>query len=56
MVEKQRKIICSLCKQEFFLDENPLIEFQKNRHQEWHQNCLIQKRNTIEGIVEWIEN
>ena len=44
-----------MCKQEFFLDENPLIEFQKIKHQKWHHDCKIQNRNTVEGIVVWYE-
>jgi hypothetical protein len=45
---------CSLCSQEFIVESNPLIDEQKQRHQEWHEHCIIQKRNTVEGNVEWI--
>ena len=47
-------IRCSICNQTFNEIENHLIEIQKKRHSQWHQNCHIQGRNTTEGIVEWI--
>lgn len=25
------------------------------RHEDWHTNCKINKRNTVEGIVVWRE-
>ena len=48
---KNRKWKCSLCTIEFADDD--LINERKKRHEEWHTNCKLQKRNTTEGVVEW---
>jgi hypothetical protein len=45
---------CSICNQEFKIDNNSLLEQQKIRHQIWHENCKIENRNTVEGKVKWI--
>ena len=42
---------CNLCEQNFEDDE--LITVRKERHEDWHKHCKIQKRNTVEGIVMW---
>ena len=47
-------VICSICNQEFKIDNNSLLEQQKIRHQIWHENCKIENRNTVEGKVKWI--
>lgn len=47
-------IQCSICNQEFNELDNPLIEIQKQRHVQWHANCTIEGRNTVEGKIEWI--
>lgn len=47
-------IQCSICNQEFNELDNPLIEIQKQRHVQWHTNCTIEGRNTVEGKIEWI--
>ena len=51
-----RFIRCSICNQEFQVDDNPLIENQKKRHELWHENCSIESRNTVEGKVSWMES
>ena len=44
---------CSLCSQEFQINNNPLLQNQKDRHEKWHSNCKVNSRNTEEGIVIW---
>lgn len=36
-----------------FDEADPLIKIRKERHEEFHSHCKIQKRNTTEGTVEW---
>lgn len=55
-MEKLNRIMikCNLCDMPF--DENDdLIEERKTRHEEFHSHCKAQKRNTVEGKVEWIQ-
>ena len=49
--KKNRRWKCSLCTMEFKIDD--LINERKKRHEEWHSNCKLQKRNTTEGSVRW---
>ena len=46
-------IKCNLCNAYFFIDKDWVN--RKPRHEEWHSKALIQKRNTTQGIVEWVE-
>jgi hypothetical protein len=44
---------CSLCSMEF--DENdPYLLIRKDRHNDFHSTARVQKRNTTNGIPEWI--
>jgi len=43
---------CNLCDQEF--NDSPVLRQQMSRHASWHLHCKRDKRNTTEGIVEWI--
>jgi len=45
-------VACNLCGQEFD-ERDPLIFFRKLRHENFHKNCKVQKRNTAEGEVVW---
>jgi hypothetical protein len=42
---------CNLCPQEF--DESSMVKQQLTRHASWHLHCKRDKRNTVEGKVEW---
>jgi hypothetical protein len=42
---------CSLCGIIFYDD----FEIRKTRHERFHKHCKSEKRNTVEGIVEWFE-
>ena len=44
-------IECSLCGIQF----NDDIENRKKVHERFHKHCKIEKRNTVEGRVEWNE-
>jgi len=49
---------CNLCGMEFPNKSEggqPTIEYRKGIHEGWHQHCKVQKRNTTEGKVEWIQ-
>jgi hypothetical protein len=45
---------CNLCGMEFHASDD-LFDERKTRHEEWHKHCKVQKRNTTEGKVEWIQ-
>lgn len=47
------KIKCNLCGQEFD-DNDPYIQIIKTKHERFHTNCKKEKRNTVEGNVEWL--
>jgi len=44
---------CNLCGQSF-LDDN-LIKIRKQKHEIWHGKARVQKRNTTQGNVRWVE-
>lgn len=44
---------CNLCNIIFY--PNPLIIIQMERHEKFHIDCMKQKRNTVEGVVEWLK-
>ena len=48
-------IACSLCGMEFNDKIDALIGVIKETHERWHTRCAIEKRNTTEGKVEWLE-
>jgi|LWDU01.1.fsa_nt_gi hypothetical protein len=40
--------LCGIC----FTDD---FEIRKLVHERFHKYCKLEKRNTVEGIVEWIK-
>jgi len=45
---------CNLCGMEFNSGDS-LFDARKTRHEEWHKHCKVQKRNTVEGKVKWLQ-
>ncbi len=43
---------CNLC--DWICPEDELEPLRKQRHELFHSKARIQKRNTTQGIVEWI--
>lgn len=52
MVEKM--IECNLCGMQFNGKTIFQLDAIKRIHERWHTNCKIEKRNTVEGKVEWL--
>lgn len=46
------KYRCNLCSMAFEKDDE-LILNRMERHEKWHKNAQIEKRNTTYGIVKW---
>lgn len=48
------RIECDICKQSFDISD-PYIRIAKDRHELWHKNAWKDKRNTAQGIVNWVD-
>lgn len=48
------KVKCSLCEMRFY-KKDKLIKERKEAHERFHSDCKMEKRNTTEGKVIWID-
>ena len=50
----KKMIECNLCGIQFHEEKIKIMKIRKSKHERWHTNCTIEKRNTTEGKVQWI--
>ncbi len=48
-------IECNLCGMQLSDDSEFLLNVRRKRHERFHIRCAFEKRNTVEGVVEWIK-